>query len=65
MEDAELEAIRQTRLRELQARAGGPSVGHNVGNAKSSEEETEQKRQQEETRQNLLIQILDNEARER
>ncbi|CAG8627080.1 10771_t:CDS:2 [Ambispora leptoticha] len=61
MADAELEAIRQARLRELQARAGGPSVG----SAKSSEEETEQKRQQEETRQNLLIQILDNDARER
>ncbi|CAG8613597.1 3347_t:CDS:2 [Cetraspora pellucida] len=58
MDDPELEAIRQARIRELQAAAAG-------GGSKSSEDEGEKKRQQEETRQTLLTQILDNEARER
>ncbi|RIA80571.1 PDCD5-related protein [Glomus cerebriforme] len=59
MEDSELQAIRQARLRELQAQhAGG-------GSSKSTEEDSEQKRQIEETRQAMLTQILDNEARER
>ncbi|CAG8780579.1 7606_t:CDS:2, partial [Racocetra persica] len=53
-----LEAIRQARIRELQAAAAG-------GGSKSSEDDGEKKRQQEETRQTLLTQILDNEARER
>ncbi|CAG8451905.1 15875_t:CDS:2 [Acaulospora morrowiae] len=49
MEDSELQAIRQARLRELQASAA-TGEGSN---------------QMEETRQTLLAQILDNEARER
>ncbi|CAG8568756.1 PDCD5-related protein [Gigaspora rosea] len=59
MEDPELEAIRQARIRELQAAAAAG------GGSKSSEDDGEKKRQQEETRQTLLTQILDNEARER
>ncbi|KAG9300294.1 hypothetical protein G9A89_011367 [Geosiphon pyriformis] len=63
MEDSELQAIRQARLQELQAQAGAASAGD--GLSPSKEEDSEKKRQQEETRQNLLLQILDNEARER
>ncbi|CAG8678642.1 20334_t:CDS:2 [Dentiscutata erythropus] len=59
MDDPELEAIRQARIRELQATAAAG------GGSKSSEDDGEKKRQQEETRQTLLTQILDNEARER
>ncbi|CAG8457966.1 5347_t:CDS:2 [Dentiscutata heterogama] len=59
MDDPELEAIRQARIRELQATAAAGGV------SKSSEDDGEKKRQQEETRQTLLTQILDNEARER
>ncbi|CAG8663514.1 3600_t:CDS:2, partial [Funneliformis caledonium] len=59
MDDSELQAIRQTRLRELQAQhtSGGGS--------KPTEEDSEQKRQKEETRQAMLTQILENQARER
>ncbi|CAJ0831469.1 13520_t:CDS:2 [Entrophospora sp. SA101] len=59
MDDSELQAIRQARLRELQAQNSSGS------NPKSGEEDAEQKRQVEETRQAMLSQILDNEARER
>ncbi|CAB4387347.1 DNA-binding TFAR19-related protein [Rhizophagus irregularis] len=59
MEDSELQAIRQARLRELQAQHA------ESGGSKSTEEDSEQKRQIEETRQSMLSQILDNEARER
>ncbi|CAI2192805.1 15912_t:CDS:2 [Funneliformis geosporum] len=59
MDDSELQAIRQARLRELHAQhtAGGSS--------KPTEEDGEQKRQKEETRQAMLTQILENQARER
>jgi len=59
MDESELQAIRQARLRELQAQNSPGS------NPKSGEEDAEQKRQVEETRQAMLSQILDNEARER
>ncbi|CAG8490505.1 7483_t:CDS:10 [Diversispora eburnea] len=59
MEESELQAIRQARLRELQA---GTASGSET---KSSEDEGDKKRQLEETRQTMLAQILDNEARER
>ncbi|RHZ84275.1 hypothetical protein Glove_84g160 [Diversispora epigaea] len=59
MEDSELQAIRQARLRELQAGATSGSE------KKSSEDEGDKKRQLEEARQTTLAQILDNEARER
>ncbi|CAG8662303.1 3852_t:CDS:2, partial [Paraglomus brasilianum] len=59
MDDSELQAIRQARLRELQAQA---TQG---GGSKSSAEDAEKKREMEETRQTMLVQILDNEARER
>ncbi|CAG8549021.1 10874_t:CDS:2 [Paraglomus occultum] len=59
MDDAELQAIRQARLRELQAQA---TQG---GGSKSSAEDAEKRREMEEARQTMLVQILDNEARER
>ncbi|KAG0268261.1 Programmed cell death protein 5 [Actinomortierella ambigua] len=64
MEDDELQQIRARRMAELQAqsgaRGGAPSGG---GNSKGDEEA--KKAQMEDMRRNMLIQILDGEARER
>ncbi|RUP44622.1 PDCD5-related protein [Jimgerdemannia flammicorona] len=70
MEDDELNAIRARRMAELQAsqpqsRAGGPSIGGIPGGGGSSKEDEEKKGQMEEMRRTMLIQILDNTARER
>ncbi|KAL1919036.1 uncharacterized protein VTP21DRAFT_2417 [Calcarisporiella thermophila] len=64
--DDELEAIRARRLAELQNMQGQARPGGNPGAPNSQGgDDAEKKRQMEEMRQTMLIQILDNEARER
>ncbi|KAG0224109.1 hypothetical protein BGW42_005317 [Actinomortierella wolfii] len=65
MEDDELQQIRARRMAELQAQAAarGGAPGNSGGNSKGDEEG--KKAQMEEMRRNMLIQILDGEARER
>ncbi|KAG0267086.1 hypothetical protein BG011_009158 [Mortierella polycephala] len=74
MEDDELEQIRARRMAELRAQSGaaGGSMGGlpagmsgGMGGGKKDDEEKAKKSQMEEMRRTMLIQILDNEARER
>ncbi|CAO3678134.1 unnamed protein product [Umbelopsis vinacea] len=68
MDDDELQAIRARRLAELQGQKGAPS-GSPSRNAPTSsnnnKEDEQQKSDMEEMRRTMLVQILDNEARER
>ncbi|GAB5586898.1 hypothetical protein Unana1_01798 [Umbelopsis nana] len=66
MDDDELQAIRARRLAELQGQQGAPS-GSPSRNAPTSgnKEDEQQKSDMEEMRRTMLVQILDNEARER
>ncbi|KAJ2956301.1 hypothetical protein NQZ79_g7834 [Umbelopsis isabellina] len=68
MDDDELQAIRARRLAELQGQQGGSggSPSRNApGAGGSSKENEEQKSDMEEARRTMLVQILDNDARER
>lgn len=69
MEDAELAAIRATRLSQLQQQSGGPSGGLPAGvfpTGKSGEGEDDEARQSEDQmKRDLLATVLDSNARER
>ncbi|RKO86066.1 double-stranded DNA-binding domain-containing protein [Blyttiomyces helicus] len=72
MEDSELAAIRARRMAEMRStQAGGPARGPSAqamglpGSPAGGAEDAEKRSQMEEMRRAMLIQILDNEARER
>ncbi|CAO3658225.1 unnamed protein product [Umbelopsis ramanniana] len=70
MDDDELQAIRARKLAELQAQQGGSSGSPRTaaapfGSGAGKKEDEEQKSDMEEMRRTMLVQILDNEARER
>ncbi|KAJ3128582.1 hypothetical protein HK098_004008 [Nowakowskiella sp. JEL0407] len=65
MEDSELQAIRAKRMQQLRASGGGMAGGPKFGGAEGGQEDAEKKSQMEEMRRTMLIQILDNDARER
>ncbi|KAF9977603.1 hypothetical protein BGZ73_005457 [Actinomortierella ambigua] len=64
MDDDELQQIRARRMAELQAQAGARGGAPSAGGSSKGDEEAK-KSQMEEMRRNMLIQILDGEARER
>ncbi|CAM0135658.1 hypothetical protein VKS41_005310 [Umbelopsis sp. WA50703] len=67
MDDDELQAIRARRLAELQGQQGGSSgsPSRNASGSANSKENEQQKSDMEEARRTMLVQILDNDARER
>ncbi|KAI8582846.1 hypothetical protein K450DRAFT_225080 [Umbelopsis ramanniana AG] len=69
MDDDELQAIRARRLAELQAQQGAPSGSPRTaapsGSGSGNKEDEQQKSDMEEMRRTMLVQILDNDARER
>eukprot|EP00250_Pteridium_aquilinum_P017773 c2377_g1_i1 orf=210-608(+) len=65
MDDPELEAIRQRRIRELMSQGGGSGAGGNAQNREQQQAQEEQKREAEERRQMMLARVLSSEARER
>ncbi|GJP50796.1 hypothetical protein CLOM_g9959 [Closterium sp. NIES-68] len=68
MDDPELEAIRQRRMREIMAAQGGAQAGRGAGGVPSpasGQQDESQKREAEERRQMMLAQLMDSSARER
>mmetsp|Transcript_41175 Transcript_41175/g.74065 ORF Transcript_41175/g.74065 Transcript_41175/m.74065 type:complete len:132 (-) Transcript_41175:162-557(-) len=63
MADPELEAIRQQRMQEMMGRAGGSGGGG--GDAEKEAEEQEKREVAEDRRQQMLVTILQPQARER
>jgi len=59
MADEDLEAIRAKRLAQLQASGGGMGQGPN------KEQQEEMRKQQEDMKNNILVQVLDQQARAR
>lgn len=62
MEDEELQAIRAQRMAQLQNQYG---AGGGQGQGPSQEQQEEMRRKQEEMKNNILVQVLDQEARSR
>ena len=69
MADQELEQLRQKRMAELASQQGGgrggPSGGGGYPNAQSAQQQEEMQRQQQDMKNNILAQVLTQEARAR
>ncbi|CAI5519837.1 unnamed protein product, partial [Closterium sp. Naga37s-1] len=68
MDDPELEAIRQRRMREIMAAQGaqaGRGAGAGMPSAGAGQQDESKKQEAEERRQMMLAQLMDSSARER
>ncbi|CAI5507376.1 unnamed protein product [Closterium sp. NIES-64] len=68
MDDPELEAIRQRRMREIMAAQGaqaGRGAGAGMPSAAAGQQDESKKQEAEERRQMMLAQLMDSSARER